>query len=103
MTRYNMIKNATLILILLGSVLQVHPQQAGRVKKPDPDFANLKYGEHERNVLDLWLARSDKPTPLVLFIHGGGFRQGDKRSVNAAQLLSYLKTGFMSNRFPESS
>ena len=31
-----------------------------------PTHANIKYGEHERNVFDLWLAESKKPTPLAL-------------------------------------
>lgn len=41
-------------------------------------FANEKYGNHERNTFDLWLAKSEKPTPLVVYIHGGGFVGGDK-------------------------
>ena len=43
-----------------------------------PTHANIKYGEHERNVFDLWLAESKKPTPLAIYIHGGGFRAGSK-------------------------
>ncbi len=46
--------------------------------KPKPDLANLSYGPHPRNVLDLWRASSDRPTPLLVFIHGGGFRSGSK-------------------------
>jgi hypothetical protein len=45
---------------------------------PAPTFADVKYGPHERNVLDFWKAKSDKPTPVVFFIHGGGFKAGDK-------------------------
>jgi hypothetical protein len=30
-----------------------------------PDAANVAYGPHERNVLDLWKAKSDRPAPLV--------------------------------------
>lgn len=41
-------------------------------------FANVKYGIHERNTFDIWLAKSEKPTPLVIYIHGGGFVGGDK-------------------------
>ena len=41
-------------------------------------FANVKYGNHERNTFDIWLAKSEKPTPLVIYIHGGGFVGGDK-------------------------
>jgi len=39
---------------------------------------NAKYGSHERHVMDLWLPKSDKPTPIVMYIHGGGFFAGDK-------------------------
>ena len=41
-------------------------------------FENEKYGPHERNNFDIWLAKSEKPTPLVIYIHGGGFTGGDK-------------------------
>ena len=43
-----------------------------------PTHPNVKYGPHERNVLDVWLAESDKPTPVLVSIHGGGFQGGDK-------------------------
>jgi hypothetical protein len=43
-----------------------------------PTAANVHYGPNERQVLDFWQATSDKPTPLVLFIHGGGWQNGDK-------------------------
>lgn len=57
-------------------------QQRTRPELPEPDHANVPYGPHERNVLDLWLAESDAPTPLVIYIHGGGFRGGDKRTLS---------------------
>lgn len=41
-------------------------------------YVNEKYGPHERNTFDLWLANSAQPTPLIIFIHGGGFVGGDK-------------------------
>jgi len=44
----------------------------------EPTFANVQYGPYERNVLDFWKAKSEKPTPLVVFIHGGGFVAGSK-------------------------
>lgn len=43
-----------------------------------PTGANVKYGPHERNVLDFFQAKSEKPTPLVFCIHGGGWQGGDK-------------------------
>jgi hypothetical protein len=62
--------------------------------KPAQNLQDVRYGPYERNVLDLWLVESDKPTPLVLFIHGGGFRQGDKSSLNKSDLKAYLEAGF---------
>ncbi|MFH1300780.1 MAG: alpha/beta hydrolase fold domain-containing protein [Planctomycetota bacterium] len=44
-----------------------------------PTYADVKYGAHERNVLDFYQAKSDQPTPLVIYIHGGGFVGGSKR------------------------
>ena len=44
----------------------------------NPTYADVRYGEHERNVMDVWLAKSDTPTPCVMMIHGGGWLGGDK-------------------------
>jgi acetyl esterase/lipase len=44
-------------------------------------------------VLDLWKAHSARPTPLVLFIHGGGFRAGDKTNLEPKVLKAYLDAG----------
>ncbi|MFM7180585.1 MAG: alpha/beta hydrolase fold domain-containing protein [Verrucomicrobiales bacterium] len=49
---------------------------------PAPTHAGVKYGPHARNVLDFWQAKSDKPTPLVLAIHGGGWTGGSKERVH---------------------
>ena len=66
--------------------------------RPAPTRANVPYGPHERNVLDLWLAKSDVPTPLVVFIHGGGFVNGDKSAANPDAIRRCLEAGvsFMS-------
>jgi acetyl esterase len=83
---------ALLLLALLGS--PAYAQQQGRgAAKPAPDLANEKYGPHPRNVLDLWKAKSDGPTPLVVFIHGGGFRGGSKEALSPALLEGLLSKG----------
>jgi hypothetical protein len=46
----------------------------------EPTYSDIRYGVHERNVMDVWLAQSDAPTPCVMYIHGGGWVQGDKRA-----------------------
>ena len=53
-----------------------------------PTHSDLRYsGDYKRSQLDLWLAESKKPTPLVVNFHGGGFRNGDKRSFIANSML----------------
>src|SRR5215204_4677038 len=68
----------------LLSTASAQSEKKSAAPKPKPDLANVSYGPHARNVLDLWQAKSVTPTPLVAFIHGGGFRQGSKESVSAA-------------------
>src|SRR5262245_45713222 len=57
-----------------------------------PSHERVKYGPHERNVLDVWLAKSDRPTPVLVSIHGGGFAKGDK-SVSPDLLRRCLDSG----------
>ena len=58
---------------------------------PEPTLAGIRYGDHERHVLDFWRAPSDTPTPLVFVIHGGSWIDGSKerlhRFTNTAILL----------------
>ena len=58
------------------------------------DYTDEKYGEHFRNTFDLWLAESDEPTPLVIYIHGGGFVGGDKsKYYDSKDLVQFLENG----------
>lgn len=64
-------------------------------KKPmpsqPPTFGSVAYGKHPRQLIDFYKAKSDKPTPVVLYIHGGGWRGGDKNSVG--NVKPYLDAG----------
>lgn len=62
-------------------------------KRPKPTFADVKYGPHERNVLDFYQAKSGKSTPVVVYIHGGGFVGGDKKGVNPAIVSKCVQSG----------
>ncbi|RIH64119.1 alpha/beta hydrolase [Mariniphaga sediminis] len=57
-------------------------------------FVNEKYGDHPRNTFDIWLANSETPTPLVIYIHGGGFTGGDKsKYFGSEDLVRFLDAG----------
>ena len=54
--------------------------------------------KHERNVLDFWPAlKQEKPAPVFVFFHGGGFRFGDKSHLEKSQktaLDAHRKAGY---------
>ena len=51
------------------------------------DFAaDVRYGEAERNLLDIFLPDCEDPTPLVMFIHWGGFIGGNKEDAYDVQV-----------------
>ncbi len=93
-----MLKKLILIGIVLFSlcVFQTLAQVRDEKQpgKPQPDIVNGRYGPDERNVFDLWKPRSLKPTPLVVFIHGGGFAGGRKENLPEDQLKAMLDSGF---------
>ena len=43
-----------------------------------PTFADLAYGPMPAQKLDFWQAKNQKPAPLIMDIHGGGWRHGPK-------------------------
>ncbi|MBM3779741.1 MAG: alpha/beta hydrolase, partial [Acidimicrobiia bacterium] len=45
-----------------------------------PHVLDIKYGDHAKQALDLYLPRGARPAgaPVFVFIHGGGFREGDR-------------------------
>jgi acetyl esterase/lipase len=66
---------------------------------PAADLRDVKYGPHERNVLDFWFAKNtNAAAPLIVFIHGGGFVGGNKSEASPAALREALDGGaaFMS-------
>lgn len=56
-----------------------------------PTQADVAQGDHRLQVLDFWQAKSARPTPLLFFIHGGGWAGGDKK--NATDVEAYLSAG----------
>ncbi|MCZ6675363.1 MAG: alpha/beta hydrolase [Verrucomicrobia bacterium] len=79
------------LFLLLLAVFLPHLASA---QKPKPTYADVSYGPHERHVFDIWLTPSKNPTPLVVYIHGGGFRAGNKNTINESSLKQFQEAGF---------
>ena len=62
------------------------------LKLPPATVTKMAYGKHERQVLDLWQAKANAPTPMVIFIHGGSWKGGDKSNVGL-RVQMYLDAG----------
>ena len=60
---------------------------------PKPTLEDVAYGKHSKQVLNFWKAESSKPTPLLFFIHGGGWTHGDRTSGLGGLLPEMLKNG----------
>ncbi len=56
-----------------------------------PTFNDVPYGKKERQVLDLYQAKSEEPAPVVLYFHGGGWVAGSESGVPG--LRTYLDAG----------
>lgn len=56
-----------------------------------PTFAKVQYGPDASQNLDFWQAKSDKPTPLILNIHGGGWIHGPNDTLGGNKF--YLDKG----------
>ncbi len=70
------------------------PAKAAKPAPPLPKATldDVAYGKHPKQVMTFWKAESDKPTPLLFFIHGGGWMGGNRSSV-AGLLPEMLKNG----------
>jgi len=79
--------------LILPASLPGQDAESGRSKLPPPDLANVVYGPTAGNVMDVWLAKSDRPVPLLVYYHGGGFTAGSKENLPLALLESALRAG----------
>ena len=60
---------------------------------PTPNEYDVAYGSHPKQLLHFWKAASDKPTPLLFFIHGGGWMGGARMSGLTSMLPEILAAG----------
>lgn len=86
------------LVLLAPSIAFAQAKAKAKAKNPparlEPTVANYKYGDDSpRQVFDFWQAKSDKPTPVVLLIHGGGWMGGDKSGYGTNAIQPFLDAG----------
>jgi hypothetical protein len=63
-------------------------------ERPEPTVSDYVYGSQSaRQRMDFWKATSDTPTPVVILIHGGGWKNGDKTGYGNNPIKRYLQEG----------
>jgi acetyl esterase/lipase len=104
-------KRMMIVLVLAGCIAV--PGRAGEAQAPTnsvpavkdplaPTLNNVAYGPHPRQVLTFWKAESDKPTPLLFYIHGGGWLNGNRSEARGsvrAMLVRGISVVSVSYRF----
>ncbi len=58
-----------------------------------PDVPYFAYGEHPKQRMHVWKAKSERPTPVIVFMHGGGWTNGDLNKSVWAYAEKPLKEG----------
>lgn len=72
------------VAILNGNLVPLPIQ----VRDGEGRFLGIAYADRSgRQRLDLYLPDAAKPYPVIVYIHGGGFRAGNKRAGNAPDII----------------
>lgn len=64
------------------------PSSTVKLHVDPPTLMDVPYGSHPKQVLDFYQAKSETPTPVVFYIHGGGWRGGSKNNFGARTYLA---------------
>jgi len=73
------IRTAKTLLLFVMLFALLSTAEAKNAKKPagvPPTYKHVHYGPDEAQVINFWKVKSDKPTPLLVHIHGGGWLGG---------------------------
>ena len=88
------LKISVLIFLLSFSVFsQKNLVNIDSLIKSDNYFVlkDIKYGSFDRNILDLWISNKENKSPLIIYLHGGGFGSGSKESAYSKNNFNRIK------------
>jgi acetyl esterase/lipase len=83
-----------LFLLLLPYAGLSSAQTPEKTQRPAPTIADFVYAnDSERQRLDFWRATTNGPAPVVVLIHGGAWKNGDKTYFDSAAIEPFLAAG----------
>lgn len=62
----------------------------GRQGPATPPTQTLAYGSDSLQTLDLWVPEGAKNAPLVLYVHGGGWKRGSKNNATGRAMPAHM-------------
>ena len=79
-------------------VREITPEEAQRIFTasppiPKPTAFDVPYGAHRKQLMHFWKAESERPTPLLFYVHGGGWQGGNRLSGLGPNLSAFLRAG----------
>ncbi len=83
----------SILIVFIISVVGTTVAAQDRNAVPKRTFEDVSYGSHVNQIIDFWQADVDGPAPLVVFIHGGGFKGGSHKKTSGAKVREYLDAG----------
>jgi acetyl esterase/lipase len=88
-----MIRTLALVAVAF-SASPAFAQKGPKLPEGTAEHRGLSYGSahKERNTLDLFVPKSDKPLPLIVWVHGGAWSAGSKDGGNPA--MRFLEQGY---------
>ncbi len=82
-------KGSKLFAVQVADIIKKTLKTVTLSHQVEPTLKDVKYGPYERNLLNFWKADSDKPTPVVMKIHGGGWGAGDRsKTISSKYFIS---------------
>lgn len=84
-----------IVLLSFGAVFGAEEPSPEVISKPDvaaiaslaPTHARVSYGEDPAQFVDVYLAKSDKPTPVIIYIHGGAWIGGSAGGITRTDVF----------------
>lgn len=72
----------------LRARMEQRREQGAATKAPPPQ--TLYYGKDSLQGIDLWVPEGAKNAPLVLFVHGGGWKRGSKNNAMGRAMPAHM-------------